>query len=95
MDIKAHIQSQDNQEIQCLVTVSDEKSTSKHIVKVNRKLLAELNVHPNDIKRFVKASFQFLLERESKESILPEFEIMDIAKYFPQYEQEIKEYFSR
>jgi hypothetical protein len=38
----------------------------------------------------VEKSFEFLLEREPKESILSEFGIMVIAKYFPEYPDVIK-----
>lgn len=42
-------------------------------------------------EQFVKASFEFLLEREPKESILREFDITVISQYFPDYEAEIRE----
>ena len=38
----------------------------------------------------IKRSFEFLLEREPKESILREFNLNVISKYFPEYEKEIK-----
>jgi hypothetical protein len=38
----------------------------------------------------VRRSFEFLLERESKESILSRFDLSLISRYFPEYEQEIK-----
>ncbi len=37
----------------------------------------------------VKKSFEFLLKREHKESILRNFNLKDITKYFPGYEREI------
>lgn len=41
--------------------------------------------------RVVRASFEFLLEREPKESILPQFTIPDtILRYFPEYATEIR-----
>jgi hypothetical protein len=39
---------------------------------------------------FVKKSFEFLLKREDKDSILKEFNIKQISEYFPEYEAEIK-----
>jgi hypothetical protein len=39
---------------------------------------------------FVKKSFEFLLKREDKNSILKEFNIKQISEYFPEYEAEIK-----
>jgi len=41
-------------------------------------------------EELVKKSFEFLLAREPKESILREFNLREIAKYFPEYESEIK-----
>ena len=38
----------------------------------------------------VRRSFAFLLEREPKESILASFALPVIARYFPEYEREMK-----
>lgn len=38
----------------------------------------------------VRRSFEFLLEHESKESILPRFDLTVISRYFPSYEREIR-----
>jgi len=43
--------------------------------------------HPVDL---VRRSFEFLLAREPKESILSSFELPVIARYFPEYEREIR-----
>lgn len=40
-------------------------------------------------EELVKKSFEFLLEREGPGSILPEFDLPTIQKYFPEYENEI------
>ena len=37
----------------------------------------------------IKRSFEFLLEREPKESILKHFDLPTIYKYFPEFEVEI------
>lgn len=34
-------------------------------------------------------SFKFLLEREPNTSILREFDLEDVSRYFPEYEEEI------
>ena len=44
-------------------------------------------VEPPDL---VRRSFEFLLEHERKESILRQFDLSDIGRYFPHFEQEIK-----
>ena len=50
------------------------------------KKITEEKISP---EKFVKNSFKFLLERESKESILSEFDLKQIVDYFPEYEDEI------
>ena len=51
--------------------------------------IAEDYLSPSDL---VRKSFEFLLEREPKESILKEFDLMEIAKYFPEYIEEAKNF---
>jgi hypothetical protein len=54
----------------------------------------EVTVWPSDVARYapdatpeelLEASFEFLLEREPKESILRRFELPVIEQYFPDY----------
>lgn len=42
-------------------------------------------------EELVKNSIKFLLERESKDSILSSFDLKDIPNYFPEYEKIIKQ----
>jgi hypothetical protein len=49
-------------------------------------------VKPQDL---VRTSFEFLLEQEPKESILSQFDLPVIGRYFPQYEREIKRRLSK
>ena len=44
----------------------------------------------DDPERLVQASFEFLLEREPKESILRSFELPMIERYFPEYREEMR-----
>jgi hypothetical protein len=37
-------------------------------------------------EQLVRDSFEFLLQRESKESILAQFELAVIKRYFPDYD---------
>lgn len=41
-------------------------------------------------ERLIQVSFEFLLEREPKESILRSFALPVIARYFPEYPTEIR-----
>ncbi len=59
----------------------------------------EVSASTDDVKRFggetsperlIEASFEFLLEREPKESILSRFDLPVIARYFPEYPGEIR-----
>jgi hypothetical protein len=46
-------------------------------------------------EELIRKSFEFLLEHESKESILRRFDLMEIARYFPSFEGDIKQRISR
>jgi hypothetical protein len=78
----------------CMVTVRDGSETH-HRVRVSRADLARLAPGESDPVGLVEASFAFLLEREPKESILPEFDLSVIGRYFPDYEREIGRRLSR
>jgi hypothetical protein len=58
----------------------------------------EVTVWPSDVQRYapestpeelLRASFEFLLEREPKEAILRRFELPVIERYFPEYRARI------
>jgi hypothetical protein len=66
------------------VMVDDGGGTSSH----------EVTVWPSDVDRYapestpeelLEAAFEFLLEREPKESILSRFELPVIEQYFPEF----------
>jgi len=42
-------------------------------------------------EELIEQSFQFLMERESNEQILSDFDLSVIQRYFPEYEKEIRE----
>jgi hypothetical protein len=54
--------------------------------------LASGKVEPHEL---VRKSFEFLLKHEPKESILAQFDLRDIGRYFPKFEREIKRRLSR
>ena len=43
----------------------------------------------------IEAAFQFLLDREPKESILRHFDVTVISHYFPEFERELPRYLSQ
>jgi hypothetical protein len=67
------------------VTVTDDDSSTSHIVRVDAKAASLAERYPT-LEAFVDACFRFLLECEPKESILPEFDISVIGRYFPEWE---------
>lgn len=73
----------------CTVRVGDDAAATEHAVTVRRDDLEELvsGPTPEDV---VEASFRFLLERESRESILRRFDLPVIGRYFPEYREEIR-----
>jgi hypothetical protein len=52
-------------------------------------MLDELDLGRVEAEDVVRESFRFLLEREPSTSILPEFSLDDIGRYFPDYFQEL------
>jgi hypothetical protein len=65
----------------------------------NGRTVHEVTVADADVERYapgapperlLEASFEFLLEREPKESILSRFELPVIERYFPEYPRVIR-----
>ena len=73
-----------------LVTVEEESSESEHTVYIDNEYYQKLTDGEVYKKELIRKSFQFLLGRESKESILSEFNLRIIKNYFPEYEEKIK-----
>ena len=71
------------------VTVREGGSATEHAVSLSADDLARLG-HGHEPEDFVRACFEFLLEREPKESILPSFDVSAIGRYFPEFEQVIR-----
>ncbi len=59
-------------------------------MSVSNADLARLAPGAPDPDDLVRRSFVFLLAREPKESILGRFDLLLIARYFPEYEREIR-----
>ena len=75
----------------CTVTLREGGlDISTHRVRVWASDLQRLAPVATDPAPLVKQSFQFLLERESPQMILKFFDLLDIARYFPEYEPEIR-----
>ena len=74
----------------CDVTIREGVSSSAHTVTVATEDLARLVPGATDPTELVRVSFIFLLERESKESILRAFDLPVIERYFPGYGASIR-----
>jgi hypothetical protein len=72
------------------VTVSDHGSDREFEVAVSEAELARFDPAAADPSLLVRRSFEFLLAREPKESILRSFGLSVIGRYFPEYEREIR-----
>ncbi len=73
-----------------LVTVEEKGIRSEHAVNLDNDYYRKLTGGKITAKELIKKSFEFLLKREPKESILSEFNLSIIKNYFPEYEREIK-----
>jgi hypothetical protein len=76
----------------CAVAVDDGAGApTTHEVSVATADLARLAPGARDPADLVRRSFAFLLEREPKESILRQFDLSVVARYFPEYEGTIRD----
>ena len=75
---------------ECRVTVAEGKSQTVHTVVVERTYRDKLAGTGVPVEQLVQKSFEFLLTREPKESILRSFNLPLIGRYFPEYETEIR-----
>jgi hypothetical protein len=76
------------------VQLRDPGGETNHRVSVPEDLIAELELPADDLEGFVRASFEFLLEREPASAIMSEFSLDVISRYFPEYRDELSRRFS-
>ncbi len=72
------------------VELRDGDTSTSHRVTVPPRMVEELELGDVDTDVLVRESMEFLLERESPSSVLPEFALSDIQSYFSEYYDEIK-----
>ena len=77
------------------VVVREGKGETRHQVTMSRETCERLTSGKNTPERCLEAAFQFLLDREPKESILRRFDVTAISRYFPEFEREIPRYLSQ
>jgi hypothetical protein len=76
-------------ESQTLVTITESTSKSTHVVTITATERAKYTPTATP-EALLRASFEFLLEREPKESIMRQFSLSTIESYFPDYPTEIR-----
>ena len=73
------------------VEVVEGKRRSRHNVRVSRDDLGRWGAPGEDgPEDLVHRAFEFLLQREPADQILKSFELRDILRYFPEFDQEMR-----
>jgi len=72
-----------------MVTIEEGGGKTEHTVTLDDDYYRDLTQGSMTKEELIKRSFEFLLERESKESILSRFSLKVIKRYFPEFEREI------
>ncbi len=86
----AKIQVEKVREREYCVTVEEGGGRTTHQVTLSAEYHQKLTGGAVAAGELVRRSFEFLLEHEPKESILGRFDLPVIARYFPEYEREIR-----
>lgn len=86
----AAIQVEKLREGEYRVTVEEAGERTAHQVTLGAEYHRKLTGGAVAPEELLRRSFEFLLEHEPKESILSRFELPVIARYFPEYEREIR-----
>jgi hypothetical protein len=74
----------------CEVTVGEDAGATRHTARVEPGSLDRFGMPPEDPASLVRAAFEFLLEHEARESILRSFELSQIGRYFPDWEDDVR-----
>jgi hypothetical protein len=74
-------------DVQCLVG----DTATRHSVTVPERLLEEIGLPRLDPMHLVEETFAYLLEREPNTAILEEFDLADVARFFPGFVAEMRD----
>lgn len=72
------------------VEVEENGTKTRHLVTVDKDYFTQFANKFPSVEILVEKSFEFLLHREPKESILKEFNLTVIEQYFPEYKEKVK-----
>ena len=81
------VESIDNNSFSVSVT---KDSSTEHIVLLSDRFHQDVTNNKLTKTELITHSFEFLLKRESNQSILKKFKLEVISQYFPEYIEEIK-----
>ena len=73
-----------------VVRVSDDEGQTEHQVTLARADWQRLTGQAVQPEALLERTFEFLLRHESKEGILRQFDLMVVARYFPDFEADLK-----
>jgi hypothetical protein len=90
----AGIQVESISETEFRMTVREGGSQTTHTVTLTGDYYEKLTGGDSTKEALLRESFVFLLEREPKDSILSQFELPVIGRYFPEYERDIQKRFT-
>ena len=74
------------------VIVREGKSETRHQVTMSAATYRDLTKGACTPECCIEAAFRFLLDREPKESVLAQFDVTVIARYFPEFPRELPRY---
>ena len=74
------------------VAIEEQSGISRHTVTMSHLDYRRLSGPGCTPERCVEAAMRFLLDREPKESILSQFDISVIGRYFPEFDASLPEY---
>ena len=75
----------------CDVEVAHDGRSSRYNVRVSRQDLERWGAPGEaDPDALVRRTFDFLLQREAPEQILKSFELRDVSRYFPEFDEEMR-----
>lgn len=66
--------------------------TTSHLITLNQNDYEKYSHNQSAPEELINASFRFLLDRESNQSILKKFALSVIENYFPEYPDELSKY---
>ena len=75
------------------VSVREHNGETRHDVSMSGDTCERLSAGRHPPEKVIEAAFRFLLDHEPKESILGEFDVTVISRYFPGFEDQINHYY--